>query len=455
MTNIIKYELKNHSIDEFVPFTADKPMLASYPSVNSQMFYAADPSVNPSSLSPSTNSPDPGTVASANIYNTNIVTNSAGNAIINPVGQTLNPSTTGFYPPSRFPDYVGAATILVPHIVDENFATFSLILSSVSLTSAAALNGSAIQNLFLSTDTAPKLGTIFTGMRVLRIPAHRFDTLLTTPVAIAANNNNPYQQNLGTYYIKISSNYIQTTITSVVPKVQNPDFTNTILSSEVLSERTFLDLTSYLSALQGVIKAPSTTTVAFPTYAAYPGITSTILQNFLNQRTQYIFDNTPFAGTNWAFESAPNQQGRLYGSIVEVWDSTGTTLKTTKVMAENAINISTIGSNGVCALEYDAFGYEAPSQTPTTGDIIRIYPRETYFNPIFFEIDYIGVGHDLTDLIAFMTNDVVQNLGTAVYSVYDNNGVTVDSSGNINGNVQQEYQIFNVGQYQIRKKLIV
>jgi len=52
-----------------------------------------------------------------------------------------------------------------------------------------------------------------------------------------------------------------------------------------------------------------------------------------------------------------------------------------------------------------------------------------------------------------LMNDVARDMTTGVYEIYDSNGITIDSSGNFNGNVIQQYQITQVNGYEIRKRI--
>ena len=388
MNDIIHFSLQDHSVKTYVPFGAQTPMIVSYPHVQSQLFYAANPSVNPQALNPTTNS-------------------------ANSVGDPNFPRR--LYSPT---EYIGAGTSLIPHIVDEAFADFSLLEASVDPTSAGALNGTAVVDLYEVSDNAVKLGTYFRGMQALRIPPHRFDTTLTDPADIIANNNNIYKPKLGKYYVKISPKYVESKVLATTPRVDYGD--------------------AALASITNNTPAASEYAILTP-----PG-------SFVGQRTLYFLDKTPFVSTPWTFETAPEQSGRLFGSVVEVWNSTGSILKTTKTVAENAFNFSN-NKDITVALEYDAFGFEAPNQTPGVGDIIRIYPRETYFDPIFIEIDYIGVGNDILSLINFMKNDVARNLETGVFEIYDDKGITIDANHNLSGKVIQAYQISREGKYEVRR----
>jgi hypothetical protein len=311
-------------------------------------------------------------------------------------------------------EYIGAATLPVLHSVNETFALFTYVAEA---TISSAADSIAEINLYTANDVEQKINTVFHGLQTLRIPKNRFDTVLTDQAAIDANNGSIYKPNLGKYYVRICPKYIDTTIAGVITKVDNTD------------------------AFKQALAAGAT----------FTGTEYASLNNsYQGQRNLYLLDKEPFKGTPWAFEQTPNQRGRLYGSVVEVWNSTKTILKTTKVMAENIINPA-VGGNDICALEYDAFGFDADGQKPSQGDILRIYPRETYFDPISIELDYVGAGNSVLELIRFMKNDVARNLVTGVYEIYDDKGISIDAQKNISGTVIQAYQISKEGTYEIRR----
>lgn len=384
MNPIIHFSLQDHNTEQYVPVAASTPMLASYPTVYSQLFDARNSNVNPNALNANSNTlTHPGSPYYA---------------------QRITTPT----------EYIGAASIPVPHTVDENFALFTYVAASAITAAADTITET---NLFLETDVAPKLATIFHGMQALRIPKNRFDTTLTDQTAIDANNGSIYKPNLGKYYVRICPKYVDVIIAGIEAKIDNTDYFKQNIANGA--------------------------TYSGSEYARLNG-------SFQGQRNLYYLDKEGFKGTPWQFEQTPNQRGRLYGSIVEVWNSTKTVLKTTKVMAENAINPA-VGGNDLCCLEYDAFGYEADGQKPIQGDVLRIYPRETYFEPINIELDYIGAGNSVMELIRFMKNDVARNLDTGVYEVYDDKGITLDAQKNISGTVIQAYQISREGRYEIRR----
>lgn len=398
---MIKFSLGDHNVEVFIPFEGEQPLLASFPKSKSQMFYAADAAAIPGLPNPTTNSSNTSGFTTGDEINQNSATN-----LVSPT------------------DFVGASVIKLPYNIAEQFATFSLIspstlpFSPVDKFGALPSGSLATEDLYLPADTNPKLAYIFDGLQALRVPANRFDTTLTDPIDIANNNGSPFVPKLGTYYVKITPNYITVPIKTIQPKLDN---TPTDLANLINSGTEFTEFAQINGTPHG-------------------------------QRNIYGADKSFFQGTPWQFETSPGQRGRLYGSIVEVWNSNETVIKSMKTMAENTFSFGT-SQDAAFALEYDAFGYDAPQQVAAIGDVLHIYPRETYFKPIFIQIDYVGTTGSVEALIQFMTNDVARNLKTAAYEIYDDKGITYDTNGNITGKVTQAYQITRVGDFEIRKRL--
>lgn len=298
-------------------------------------------------------------------------------------------------------DYIGVVKYNTPYIIDEAFAEFTLMdMQANSITSLQIANIESLTTpLYEVSDSNQRIVSLFNGLQMLRIPANRFNILTSSPIT----------KNYGKYYIKVSSKYIETPIINITPREQD--------------------------TWQNVD----------PTYSH-------------GRRLVMNCNNASFSGTSWWFESAPNKQcGRLHGSIVEIWDSSGITKKQTKVSVENRLGLD--GSSGIASfvITPDVVGYDSPSQVASVGDLLRVYPRETYFDPIYIEVDYQNKDLDLESLIKFLKNDAVQNLKTGVIEIYDEAGVVVDDAGNVNGTVIQAYQIQKGGSgsniTEIRKKI--
>lgn len=298
-------------------------------------------------------------------------------------------------------DYIGAASYNVPHYINENYANFTYYDLQTILPASlpADVDASVSNDLYDSADADLKLVTIRNGVQFLRIPANKFNTV-DADGQVTANN-------YGKYYISVTPKYIETTIYSILPRTQ-------LEWSDIQSN-------TNTSTVQG------------------------------NRRRIIQVDKTGFFGTAWQLEANALQQGRLFGSVVEVWDASGSVLKQTLIVNEDSLGLTSTAGYASLVLQSDLVGYESPSQAMTLGDTLRIYPRETYFNPIDIELTYSGTG-DVLDLVRFMMNDVVQDTTRSVYEVYDDTGVSSDGQGNLSGNVILSYQISQEGKYTIRRK---
>jgi len=303
-----------------------------------------------------------------------------------------NPSLNSSHTPT---DYIGALNIKVPYKILDDFADFKLINPS-----------NVISNLFDSTDIVKKVTMIQNGVGNLRIPKNKFNTILTVQSEIE-NNGSDLIKNYGDYYILISPKYIEATITNIIHK-------------------------------KHIVR----TSVSSNNNSGIP---------FFKRRDIYECNKTSFIDTIWNFLGP--QQGRLYGSVVEIWDSNNTELKQIKIMTENNFNFSN-NSAPQFVLYPNNMGYDAPTQKIAVGDVIRIFPRETYFDSVLIKIEYKDEYSEINNLVSFMINDVVRDVKTGVYEIYDDKGVNIDStSGNFLGNVLHRYQISATDRYEIRKRI--
>lgn len=376
-----KYTLKDNTVDNYIPVTPVTPQIGYIHKEESQQFSSRDYNWDGVTSVPETSTVDTysETYTRKNLTSDvkDIPTNSANSAT----------------------DYIGVVKYDVPHIIDETFANFSLL--DINTNPYTTLQSADIESLAVdlydSTDTNPKIVSLFNGLQAIRIPANRLNTLTTTPTTF----------NYGKYYIKVSPKYIETPVTGITLR-SHVEWQNIDLSSS-------------------------------------------------EGRRQIInCSNVPFASSPWNFNLYKKQRGRLHGSIVEIWDSSKTTKKQTKVSVENSLGLD--GTSGIAAfvITPDVVGYDAPDQVIGLGDIIRVYPRETYFNPIYIEVDYQNKDLDLESLIKFMKNDAARNLVSGTIEIYDENGVIIDNAGNLNGTVIQAYQITTAGTgktIEVRRKI--
>lgn len=315
------------------------------------------------------------------------------------ISQPINSSHTAT-------DYIGAATMTVTANIVDDFADFKIW----------TLATGSVDELFEDGDTTEKAKFITNGFQTLRIPANKLNTILTTQDEIEANNNSNVRKNFGQYYFIVSPKYIQTVVGNVIDRKH----------------------VEWLDMLDNADQTVSGVHIQY---------------NPADKRRKiYECDKVDFEGLPWDFESSGEQSGRLFGSIVEVWDSTSTTLKQVKVMTENEFNFDTADSMRF-VLYPDNVGYDAPLQEIISGDILKIFPRETYFNQIVVEINYKDKTLQIENLLAFMLNDTVRDMLTGIYEIYDNNGFTIDETGNYSGTVLNRYQVFSTDKTEARKRI--
>jgi len=299
------------------------------------------------------------------------------------------------------PGYMGATTQVIPHIIDSNKADFKTFYLSEDLDLSSYNNPSNVESwltdLFVSNDNF-KIATLFNGLQFLKLPINCFNDIVVSPIA----------PKYGLHYIKIAPKYIDVPVVNIIPREQ--------------------------------------INLLYPSF--------TLLRQY-GFRQVIEVNKTNLTGTVWAFEnlSSVYQRGRLSGSIVEVWNSTKSIKKQSKIIVEDDYYNNNSASTSALILSPDTVGYDAPSQVVTPGDVLRIYPRESYFTPLFIEVTYQGLTNDLTAMVRFMKNDAARDLTNNVYEIYDDNGITIDSNGNLDGEVIMSYQIVKVGQKEIRKRI--
>lgn len=293
-------------------------------------------------------------------------------------------------------DYIGAINHNVPHILNPLFTDFKLynLVTNSFSTLAGASFDSLSEDLFPVTDTEAKVATMFNGLQLVRIPIDRLNDTLNDI------------KNYGKYYVKIAPKYIDTTITAVTLRK----------------------------------------------HEAWANVDASDSEG----RRQLIrTDNSSFIGTPWGFENPAYkyQVGRLLGSVVEVWDSSLTTKKQTKIINENAISLDSNAGVASFGLSPDNVGYDSPNEAAGVGDILRIYPRETYFNPVYVEIEYQNPDEDITAAIQYIKNDAVRDMTGETIEIYDSAGVTTESDGSLSGTVVAIYQISKENGKEIRRSI--
>jgi hypothetical protein len=293
-------------------------------------------------------------------------------------------------------DYVGVGGYNVPFNPEDNKVDFKLI--DLQTTTFQTIQNSNIEqyaiDLYLPGDANKKLINLFNGAQALRIPVNRFDD---------TSGGDPVPK-YGKYFIKISPKYIEATVSSLVWRKH--------------VKWSIMD-TSDPQGRRMLVKA----------------------------------NNNAFLNTVWQFEQFPLQRGRLHASIVEIWNNTKTIKKQTKIMMEDALNLNITNGEAAFVLSPDHMGYDPASQIVAPGDILRIYPRESYFNPVYIEVDYSNNINTIEALSRYLRNDAVRNLNNGIIEIYDDAGVQTDSQGNISGQVIEAYQISLEGEKEVKRKL--
>jgi len=404
MNKIIKYQVYNNITDQYFVINPTKQQIFSIPKEESQMFqgkkYSYTSGNSSTEISENTDT---------RAFAERLKSDSTPNFQSGGVGST--PTNIGLYSnvltdinSSHTPtDYIGMSTYEVPFIISQDFTNFKLVLQD-----------NTVSDLFSSTDNNPKLINILSGLQKLRLPKNVLNTILTSSTDILNNNGSNVLKNYGTYHIILSPKYFDVQVVSITD------------STHTTWEDSINNLTDN-STQSSLVMSPNT-----------------------KRRNIYSFNGSSFTDLPWVFEDNPSQSGRLLGSVVEIYNSTKTRMKQVKVVAENNFNLTTSVD---LVLQPDNMGYDTEDQAILVGDIFRIYPRETYFDQIIIELEYIDKDTLVNNLVSFMINDAVRDLTNGIVEVYDNSGVNVDDSGNFNGNVVQRFQITQLNNYEVRKKI--
>lgn len=298
-------------------------------------------------------------------------------------------------------DYIGVGVYDIPTNIKDEFINFN----SYDLTANTS------KSLYEDSDTNEKISRIKNGLQRLRLPKNCFNTILdaSDTAGIEANGGSNLKKNFGLYYVTVSPKYVESVITG-------------------LTQRRHFQWADIPSNNAGGGE---------PEY---------------RRRNIYECDKTDFLDTPWGFEDNPEQSGRLYGSVVEIWDANGIDLKQTKIMMENTFSFADSGIMSF-ALSPDNMGYDPANQIVGVGDIIRVFPRETYFNEIVLEVAYKDQYLQIENMVSFMINDVARDMQTGSYQIYDDKGLKVEPTGLITGNVKHKYQITQTDRHEIRRRI--
>lgn len=286
-------------------------------------------------------------------------------------------------------DYIGMTLKNYPCNINEVYADFklvSLVTNDFTALVSSPINSTLI-DVYPISDTNNKLANIAVGSQLMRLPAEILQDI----------NQDPIVNNYGNYILNITPKYVEVEVLS-------------------LSSRN---------------------------HKKYSALTTT--QDY---RRQFItFANAPFTGTVWNFEAQDKQQGRLYGSIVEVWSGDLTTRRKVAVVNENTFDFSS--GTGELVLGPDLVGYDSINEVVLVTDKLRIYPRETYFNPISILLTFEDYSKSLSSAIKFLKNDAVRDIVSGVIEIYDDAGV--DENGD--GTVIESFQVSQENQKEVRRKI--
>lgn len=287
-------------------------------------------------------------------------------------------------------DYIGAATKTVPCNILEEYANFNL----------TDLDSGTTRNLFADSDIASKLSLVNTGVQLLRIPRNVFGYEVEDENGVFVFN-----KKFGKWLISITPKFLNTNIINIVEKEHVP----------------YEDISSN--------NAGDDTPVS--------------------KRRDIIFvDLTDFQNTIWEFENE-SEGGVLYDSIVEVWDGSNTRLKSIKVISEAFIS----NSEAKLVLYPNNFGFDSSTNEYSIGDNLRIYPKETYFDKVLIDVDFKDENKKIENLVAFMLNDVVRDMLTGTFDIYDDQGFQIDQDGNFTGKVIKRYQISATDRHELRRNI--
>ena len=401
-------------------------------------------------------------------------------------------SSRTVWPGSMSNVWNGAWTLKLPWSIDPNFADFKLV-SLINHTPEVLVDNTGFYNtqyeeeLFLDSGTS-KLSTVFPGQQLLRVPAKRFMTENTTGekvVYFSAAIVTEGSTALVTKYDNTakdeanSVNLVQLKVGNLVTGTGIPPNTTIreiletedyliVLSNAATVSNTDVSLTSVEQVVESLVSnygkyyikiSPKyiDTAISSISYGdlsidkttGQPTVTTGLRKKVIYLRPE------DFKNTIWNFEDPITQRGRLAGSIAELWSGNNGTspgiLKSQKMIVESAI-----GSTEVKILLYPQFlGWDTVNTLEQQNQVVRVYPRETYFDTVYIEINFKDVSNSLDAVAQYILNDASRDTKTGIIEVYDNNGIKIDKNGNINGKVAQSYQISQKDTQEIRVKLTI
>lgn len=305
--------------------------------------------------------------------------------------------------------FAGVHSYMIPWNIPEKFANFFLvdIVTGNFNSFSETFNKLTEVKFFDDSDTNARIVNLQQGIQAVRIPVDR----------LKFDGNYKY----GNYILKIAPKYIEVDIINLVETNVGEDLGE--LANNIVN---------------------------------YPEKKNTKV---------YLVDRLPFFNdTIWDFKTFPSsnssysyQTNRLINSVVEIYRNGIFVGKKTIISDDlnyNGLSSTPLTSNtGIIALGPDLIGWDPKEETINIGDTLRIFPRETYFDSINILIEFANKKQDFDMLLRFLQNDTVRNLKTGVFEVYDDNGLTIDSNGNINGTTIMKYQVSQGNGVEYRKRL--
>lgn len=90
---------------------------------------------------------------------------------------------------------------------------------------------------------------------------------------------------------------------------------------------------------------------------------------------------------------------------------------------------------------------------PFEDELVEILPSANNFNEVVIEITYMDKDSNVESLRSYMLNDIARDMETGTYQIYDDNGLKLEQTGVITGNVIHRYQIVQTDRFEIRKKI--
>lgn len=177
-----------------------------------------------------------------------------------------------------------------------------------------------------------------------------------------------------------------------------------------------------------------------------------------NRRTIYKLDILNFKNTPFNFERSFDSNilnavwsNRLLGSLVYNKDLFNGN-KNIKIITSDYFNFNNNLAN-IC-VSPDYMGVDSPNNKFTIGDKLRIYPNESYFEPITIQVNFTREINENEQIKKFLLNDAVRDFTNNIIEVYDDEGLTIEDNGEISGRVYLSFQVLEKQGKEIRKKLI-